>query len=89
MIVDLIGYPSEEELSSISSNSQGTQILAKIPPNEGVNFKEYFEGQNELAIDLMEQMLKFDPSKRITVEEALNHPYLKDLHFEDDEPEAP
>ena len=28
----------------------------------------------------------FDPDKRITVNEALEHPYLADLHFEDDEP---
>lgn len=88
MIVDLIGYPSEDELASISSNSAGAQILSKIPPNEGVNFKEFFENQDELAVDLMEKMLKFDPAKRITVEEALNHPYLKDLHFEEDEPVA-
>lgn len=33
-------------------------------------------------------MLKFDPEKRITVEDALKHPYLADLHFEDDEPAA-
>ena len=31
-------------------------------------------------------MLAFDPNKRITVEEALNHPYLTELHFQDDEP---
>jgi mitogen-activated protein kinase 1/3 len=33
-------------------------------------------------------MLTFNPQKRITVEEALEHPYLADLHFEDDEPTA-
>ncbi len=31
-------------------------------------------------------MLKFDPLKRITVEEALQHPYLKDFHLPDEEP---
>jgi serine/threonine protein kinase len=29
--------------------------------------------------------LEFDPSKRITVEEALAHPYLSAYHDEDDE----
>lgn len=33
-------------------------------------------------------MLTFDPKKRITVEEALAHPFLKSLHFEEDEPKA-
>ena len=31
-------------------------------------------------------MLTFDPLKRITVEEALAHPYMSQLHFPDDEP---
>lgn len=30
-------------------------------------------------------MLTFDPVKRITVDEALKHPYLKELHDEEDE----
>ena len=37
------------------------------------------------AIDLMEKMLQFDPSKRIDVEEALKHPYLLTLHDPTDE----
>jgi mitogen-activated protein kinase 1/3 len=31
-------------------------------------------------------MLTFDPKKRITVDEALKHPYMSQLHFPDDEP---
>jgi len=31
-------------------------------------------------------MLTYDPSERITVEEALSHPYLSQLHFPEDEP---
>ena len=31
-------------------------------------------------------MLTYDPEDRITVKEALEHPYLKALHFPDDEP---
>ena len=31
-------------------------------------------------------MLTYDPADRITVKEALEHPYLKALHFPDDEP---
>ncbi len=33
-------------------------------------------------------MLAFDPNKRITVEEALSHPYLAELHCQEDEPSA-
>ena len=31
-------------------------------------------------------MLTFDPAKRISIEDALGHPYMKNLHFVDDEP---
>jgi serine/threonine protein kinase len=31
-------------------------------------------------------MLVFDPKNRITIDEALKHPYLKELHYPDDEP---
>lgn len=29
-----------------------------------------------LALDLLEKLLQFDPSKRLTCEEALQHPYF-------------
>jgi serine/threonine protein kinase len=31
-------------------------------------------------------MMSFDPKKRITVTEALQHPYLEQLHCPEDEP---
>ncbi|CAG8709633.1 8126_t:CDS:10, partial [Racocetra persica] len=39
-----------------------------------------------LALDLLEKLLKFDPAARITVEQALAHPYLAAYHDEEDEP---
>ncbi|KAK6947820.1 hypothetical protein RJ641_001293 [Dillenia turbinata] len=38
------------------------------------------------AVDLLEKMLVFDPRMRITVDEALCHPYLSSLHDINDEP---
>lgn len=32
---------------------------------------------NPLAVDLMKRCLSFSPKRRITVEEALTHPYLE------------
>ena len=44
-----------------------------------------FEFINITALDLLKCMLQFNPDKRITVEEALKHPYLEHLHCEEDE----
>ena len=43
---------------------------------------------NPAALDLLEQMLQFNPAKRIDVKAALAHPYLESLHNPDDEPEC-
>lgn len=37
-------------------------------------------------MDLLSKMLVFDFHKRISVKEALAHPYFSNLHLEDDEP---
>ena len=42
-----------------------------------------------LAIDLLTKMLAFDPDQRITVVQALEHPWLSSYHDVNDEPECP
>lgn len=37
-------------------------------------------------MDLLKRMLVINPEKRITVEEALNHPYFDDIREEECEP---
>lgn len=40
---------------------------------------------DEHALDLIRKMLIFNPKSRISVEEALRHPYLKDFHIPQEE----
>ena len=37
------------------------------------------------ALDLLDKMLTFNPNKRITVEQALAHPYLEQYYDPTDE----
>lgn len=53
------------------------------------SFRAMFPDASALAIDLMERMLQFNPAKRITVEDALQHPYLQQLHDPASELSAP
>jgi serine/threonine protein kinase len=41
-----------------------------------------------MALDLLYRMLTINPDSRITVEEALRHPYLQDFQGQMDEPEC-
>ena len=61
--------------------------MRELPKRKGTDFNELFKNYaNSDAIDLVKKMLTFDPSKRITIEQALSHPYMKKLHVLDDEP---
>ncbi len=51
-----------------------------------VPFSRIFPNASPQALDLLERLLDFDPAKRITVEQALEHPYLETYHDPADEP---
>jgi serine/threonine protein kinase len=48
-----------------------------LPKRKGKDFNVVFKGANPDAIDLLKKLLIFDPKKRITINEALAHPYMK------------
>lgn len=52
-------------------------------------FPRLFPNANPDALDLLDKMLAFDPSSRISVEQALEHPYLHIWHDASDEPDCP
>lgn len=54
-----------------------------------VSFQALFRNANPDALDLLDAMLAFDPSRRISVEAALEHPYLQIWHDASDEPICP
>lgn len=57
--------------------------MSKIP------FAQLFPRANPDALDLLDRMLAFDPSQRISVEDALEHRYLAIWHDTSDEPACP
>ena len=52
-------------------------------------FQSLFPNANPDALDLLNRMLAFDPTSRISVEEALEHRYLHIWHDASDEPSCP
>merc|ERR1712130_120311 len=62
--------------------------MKNLPFRPKKDLRMFFPNANPLALDLLNKMLQFDPTRRITVEEALSHPYLESLHDDADEPVA-
>jgi serine/threonine protein kinase len=82
IICDKLGTPEDEDLEFITSDKarrfmKGQAHKPKVP------FQGLYPKADPLAIDLLDQMLIFNPDKRITVEDALKHPYLESLHNEE------
>ena len=83
MIIKLLGTPSEEDMEFIA-NSHAKRFLQSLPYHPRMDLKEFIAPNvAPEAFDLIGKMLEFNPTKRITVEEALRHPYLADFHDSD------
>ncbi|RXK38026.1 CMGC/MAPK protein kinase [Tremella mesenterica] len=89
LILDVLGTPSR--LSRESCKSQSTKLMHKmgIPFQRKQDLRAIVPNATKKGLDLLRRTLTFSPSKRITVEEALSHPYLEPYHDPNDEPSAP
>lgn len=98
-ITELLGTPSEEFLARLQPTVR--DYVASRPRKEGISFErlfpdDYFPEDSadhatlncRQARDLLSKMLVIDPQERITVDEALRHPYIF-LWYKELEVEAP
>ncbi|CAE6514743.1 extracellular signal-regulated kinase 1/2 [Rhizoctonia solani] len=88
LILDVLGTPTLDEFYAITTRRSRDYIRA-LPFRKRRPFAQLFPNASELAVDFLTKSLTFDPKKRITVEDALCHPYLEAYHDPDDEPVAP
>ena len=87
-ILHYLGTPNEETLSRIGS-PRAQEYVRNLPYTNKVSFQRLFHQANPDALDLLDKMLAFDPSSRISVETALEHRYLHIWHDASDEPNCP
>ena len=55
-------------------------FLRRIEEREGCDLSEIFPDASELAIDLLAKLLVFNPAQRLSVADALQHPWFAALH---------
>ena len=88
LILDVLGTPTLEEFYAINSRRSRDYIRA-LPFRKRKDFSKLFPTASPEALDFLQKSLTFDPKKRMTVEQALEHPYLSAYHDPEDEPTAP
>ncbi|MBA0707002.1 hypothetical protein Golax_019084 [Gossypium laxum] len=79
LIINVLGSQQEADLAFID-NPKARRYIKSLPYSRGIHFSHLYPHADPLAIDLLQRMLVFDPSKRITVMEALLHPYMSGLY---------
>uniref|UniRef100_A0A1D1Z1I2 Mitogen-activated protein kinase n=1 Tax=Anthurium amnicola TaxID=1678845 RepID=A0A1D1Z1I2_9ARAE len=87
LIVNILGTIGDADIGFID-NPKARKYIKSLPYAPGIPFTMLYPNANPLAIDLLQKMLIFDPSKRISVTEALQHPYMSPLYDPNANPPA-
>jgi len=84
-ILEILGRPSVEDLDAIQSD-YAAQMLENIPDHSKAGgLDEMYPNADEESMDLLKKLLTFNPDKRISVEQALDHPFVGQFHNPADE----
>eukprot|EP00010_Vexillifera_abyssalis_P008855 CAMPEP_0201550478 /NCGR_PEP_ID=MMETSP0173_2-20130828/6824_1 /ASSEMBLY_ACC=CAM_ASM_000268 /TAXON_ID=218659 /ORGANISM="Vexillifera sp., Strain DIVA3 564/2" /LENGTH=1040 /DNA_ID=CAMNT_0047960453 /DNA_START=697 /DNA_END=3819 /DNA_ORIENTATION=- len=88
MIFEVIGTPTQGEIDKLRT-PDARKFVRSLGYKPRADFSKLFPNAPPPALDLLNKLLEFNWEKRITVEQALAHPYLKNLHNPKEEPSAP
>lgn len=87
-IIAVLGRPTPQDVAATNSQFAETMLdsLGRFAPK---TFQDLCPKASPEAIDLMMNLMKFNPNERMSAEQALNHPYVAGFHNPRDEPAAP
>jgi mitogen-activated protein kinase 1/3/mitogen-activated protein kinase 6 len=84
LVISCLGNPEKDVLRRIP-NEKCRKFIESFQSTTGKPLEEVVPTSGE-ALDLLKKTLRFNPDKRVTVEQALQTPYLAQLHCPEDEP---
>eukprot|EP00057_Strongylocentrotus_purpuratus_P017287 XP_011671761.1 PREDICTED: mitogen-activated protein kinase 7 [Strongylocentrotus purpuratus] len=88
LIVDVLGMPPTHMLKSTSSDHLYNFFQKNFANKTPKDLSKLYPKADPQGLDLLAKMLIFEPSERITVNKALQHPFLATYYSPDDEPDC-
>ena len=61
------------------SDAKAKEYLRTFKPQKKADLREKFPGASCEALDFLNRTLVFDPKKRLSIAEALEHPFLRGI----------
>ena len=74
VIFSVIGSPSAEDIEAIG---KAGEYINALPKTNGKPYEHLYPAADPNALDLLKKMLQFNPSRRVTAEEALEHEFFR------------
>ena len=84
-VMEITGRPSSEDIEAIQSQLAPT-MLESLPQAKPRRLRDMFPTASDDALDLLRNLLQFNPNRRLTADQALRHPYVAQFHNPEDEP---
>jgi cell division cycle 2-like len=75
MIFKLLGPPTPYNWPCFNDLPLSKKL--SLPPSHPHNFRQRFPHLSLTGIDLLSNLLQYDPDRRFTAEQALKHPYFQ------------
>ncbi|KAA8495292.1 Mitogen-activated protein kinase 14 [Porphyridium purpureum] len=77
LITEVTGRPPPEAIERLRSE-EAKRYVTQLPVRPRRPLDQIFPDADPLALDLLQQLLAFDPEKRISCYDALQHPYFNE-----------
>lgn len=74
-----MGTPSDDDMKYIGNESAKRYVKKNLPPQAKKDFKKIFSKASNNCIDLLSKILVFNPHKRYTVKQCLEHKWFDGL----------